>query len=133
LIKNFFSNKLGIVIGGSGLVGGGSINFFEKKWGCRILAPNSKKLSLRNVDDIQAFFQQYHPDFIINTAIAAIDSDPKVTFDINYLGNINLAKVAMFFNIPYVFLSSAAVLPAGENLNEDTMLPLHASLNSYVK
>jgi GlcNAc-P-P-Und epimerase len=133
LIKNFFSNKLGIVIGGSGLVGGGIINFFEKKWGCRILAPNSKKLSLRNVDDIQAFFQQYHPDFIINAAIAAIDSDPKVTFDINYLGNINLAKVAMFFNIPYLFLSSAAVLPAGENLNEETMLPLHASLNSYVK
>jgi len=30
LIKNFFNNKLGIVVGGSGLVGGGSINFFEK-------------------------------------------------------------------------------------------------------
>ena len=133
MIKNFFNNKLGIVIGGSGLVGGGSINFFEKKWGCRILAPNSKKLSLRNTDDIQAFFQRYHPDFIINTAIAAIDSDPKVTFDVNYLGNINLAKVAIIFKIPYIFFSSAAVLPAGNKLNEETMLPLRADLSSYVK
>ncbi|MEN8211410.1 MAG: NAD(P)-dependent oxidoreductase [Thermodesulfobacteriota bacterium] len=133
MIKNFFRNKLGIVIGGSGLVGGGSINFFEKKWGCRILAPNSKKLSLRHADDIQAFFQRYHPDFIINTAIAAIDSDPKVTFEINYLGNINLAKVAATFKIPYIFFSSAAVLPDGNNLNEESMLPLSVGLSSYVK
>jgi GlcNAc-P-P-Und epimerase len=133
LIKNFFKNKLGIVIGGSGLIGGGIINFFEKKWGCRILAPNSKKLSLRNSDDIQAFFQHYHPDFIINAAIAPIDSDPKLTFDINYLGNINLAKVAINFNIPYIFFSSAAVLPNGRKLSEETLLPLRSSLNSYAK
>jgi len=133
LIKNFFRDKLGIVIGGSGLVGGGTINFFGKKWGCRILAPNSKKLSLRNADDIQAFFEQYHPDFIIDTAIAAIDSNPKVTFEINYLGNINLARVAMIFNIPYIFFSSAAVLPNGNNLSEENLLPLSAGLSNYVK
>ena len=134
MINNFFNNKLGIVIGGSGLIGGGSINFFEKKWGCRILAPNSKKLSLRNADDIQAFFQRYHPDFIINTAIAAIDSDPEVTFEVNYLGNINLAKVAMSFNIPYIFFSSAAVLPDGNNLDEESsMLPLSVGLSNYAK
>jgi len=90
-------------------------------------------LSLRNANDIQAFFQRYHPDFIINTAIAAIDSDPEVTFEVNYLGNINLAKVAMSFNIPYIFFSSAAVLPDGNNLSEESMLPLSFGLSNYVK
>lgn len=126
-------HKLGIVIGGSGLVGGSIVHFFEKICGCRILAPNSKKLSIKDANDIHAYFQHYRPDFIINSAIAAIDSDPKLSFDINYIGNINLAKVAGAFNIPYIFFSSAAVLPAGNQLSEETILPLRADLSNYAK
>ncbi len=131
--NNFLQNKFGIVIGGSGLVGGAIVHFFEKNWGCSILAPNSKKLSIRDANDIQAYFHHYRPDFIINTAIAAIDSDPKLSFDINYLGNINLAKVASALKIPYIFFSSAAVLPPGNQLTEETILPLSAGLSNYAK
>ena len=43
-----------------------------------ILSPNSKKLSLRETEDIISYFKKYKPSFIINSAIAAIDSDPQL-------------------------------------------------------
>lgn len=125
--------KFGVIIGGSGLVGGGIDYYFKKKWGYDILAPNSKKLSIRDPKDIEAYFKSYRPDFIVNSAIASLDSDPKLSFEINYLGSINLAKVAAALGIPYIFISSAAVLPAGENLGEDDHLPLSAELGNYAK
>ena len=126
-------NKLGIIIGGSGLVGGGIVYYFKKKWGCRILAPNSKTLSLRDAEDIKNYFESNRPDFIVNSAIASIDSNPKLSFEINYLGSINLAKVAAALKIPYIFLSSAAVLPPGKNLAEEEHLPLSADMSNYAK
>ncbi len=125
--------KFGIVIGGSGLVGGALVHYFKKKWGYDILAPNSKKLSLREADDIKEYFQLYQPEFIINAAMVALDSNPKLTFDVNYVGSINLAKVAITLGIPYIFISSAAVLPIGEDLTETDTLPLTAKMNNYAK
>jgi len=125
--------KFGIVIGGSGLVGGALVHYFKKKWGYDILAPNSKKLSLREADDIKEYFQSYQPEFIINAAMVALDSNPKLTFEVNYVGSINLAKVAIALDIPYIFISSAAVLPAGEDLQETDTLPLTAAMSNYAK
>lgn len=125
--------KFGVIIGGSGLVGGGIDYYFRKKFGYDILAPNSKKLSIRDAKDIESYFKSYRPDFIINSAIASLDSDPKLSFEINYLGSINLAKVAVALGIPYIFISSAAVLPAGLNLREEDCLPLSADLGNYTK
>lgn len=132
-IDTFLRNKSGVIIGGSGLVGGALVHYFKKKWGCDILAPNSKQLSLRDPDDIRNFFAACRPDFIINCAIAAIDSNPKISFEINYLGGINLAKAAAFLKIPYIFFSSAAVLPSGENLAEDVQRPLAPEMSNYAK
>ncbi|MFH1217175.1 MAG: NAD-dependent epimerase/dehydratase family protein [Pseudomonadota bacterium] len=126
-------NNLGIIIGGSGLVGGALFHYFKKKWGYDILAPNSKQLSLRDPSDIKNFFASCRPDFIINSAIATIDSNPKISFEINYLGSINLAKAAASLKIPYIFFSSAAVLPSGENLTEDEQRPLQAEMSNYAK
>ncbi len=125
--------KFGVIIGGSGLVGGGIDYYFKKKWGYEILAPNSKKLSIRDPKDIEEYFRDYRPDFIVNCAIASLDSDPKISFEINYLGAINLAKVAAALGIPYIFISSAAVLPEGDNLSEDDRRPLSADLGNYAK
>lgn len=124
-----------IIVGGTGLIGGALVNYFNK---CcpddlEILSPNSKKMSLAKEEEIEQYARIWKPDFIVNSAIAAIDSDPQLAYTINYLGSINLARVALKLNIPYIFISSAAVLPIGENITEDQQLSLDAALSNYAK
>jgi len=127
--------RLGILIGGSGLIGGTLMHYFKTRAADDIdlLVPNSKRLSLREPEDIQRYFRKNRPDFIINCAIASIDSEPKLACEVNYLGAINLARAALTFGIPYIHFSSAAVLPSGENLDESEHLPLTADLGNYTK
>jgi len=129
------AEKVGVIIGGSGLIGGATGYYFRKICNCnvQILAPNSKSLSLRNPKDIRDYLRYYQPDFIINSAIAAIDSDPKMAYEINYLGSVNLAKAAIALNIPYIFISSAAVLPNGWDISEEQVLSLSPELTNYAK
>lgn len=129
------NKKTGVVIGGSGLIGGTLMYYFKKflSHQYEILAPNSKRLSLREPDDIVEFFRYYRPDFIINSAIASIDSDAELAYEINYVGSINLAKIALAFDCPYIHISSAATLPPGENLTEEDRMELHPSLSNYAK
>lgn len=127
--------KLGVLIGGSGLIGGALMHYFKTKTteDIEILSPNSKKLSLREPDDLKHYFRKYQPDFIINSAICALDGDAQLTYETNYLGCVNLAKVAMALKIPYIHFSSAATLPDGENLTEDQVMPLTAKMTNYAK
>lgn len=128
------SKRLGVLIGGSGLVGGALTHFYKTtSQNTEILAPSSKKLSLRVPYDIKQYFQHYRPSFIINAAIAPIDSDPQMAFETNYFGTINLAKIALALGIPYIHISTAATLPSGENLTEDDHLPLTSGLANYPK
>lgn len=127
--------KFGVLIGGSGLIGG-ALNYYFKTntpEGYEILSPNSKKMSLREPEDIKQYFKRYRPDFIVNCAIASIDSDEQLSYEINYLGSINLAKVAMALKIPYIHFSSAATMPNGKNVTEDQLLPLTANMTNYAK
>lgn len=125
---------LGVIIGGSGLIGGGLVYHFKTRVkNFDILAPNSKRLSLANPEDIRLYFQRYKPSFIINTAIASIDSGAKLAYEINYLGALNLAEVAIDLNIPYIHISSAATMPMGKDLTEKDRLPLRADLPNYAK
>ncbi|MFC1523215.1 NAD-dependent epimerase/dehydratase family protein [Thermodesulfobacteriota bacterium] len=129
------TKKLGVLIGGSGLIGGALMHYFKTRDSkdVDVLSPNSKKLSLRVPEDIKQYFNKYRPDFIINTAIAAIDSDAQLAFETNYLGSVNLAKVAMALKIPYIHFSSAATLPMGHNLTEEDELELVPGLPNYAK
>lgn len=132
-IVDISTKKFGVLIGGSGLIGGALMHYFktETENEVEVLAPNSKHLSLREPEDIRLYFQKYKPDFIINAALAAIDSDAQISYEVNYLGSINLAKAAMALKIPYIHFSSAAVLPMGENLTEKDHVPLAAALPFY--
>src|SRR5210317_1454087 len=124
----------GLLIGGSGLIGGFLLHYFKTKTPeIDVRAPNSKKLSLRELNDIIGYFKRYKPDFVINSAITAIRSDALLSYEVNYLGSINLARAALALNIPYIHISSAATLPPGENLTEEDHLPLNASLPNYAK
>ncbi|HEB68809.1 MAG TPA: SDR family oxidoreductase [Desulfobulbus sp.] len=124
----------GIIIGGSGLIGGALVHHFKTRVeNTEILAPNSKRLSLNKPADIQLYFRQYRPNFIINAAIAAINSDAQLAYETNYLGALNLAEVAIEHNIPYIHISSAATMPMGTNLSEEDRLPLRPNLPNYSK
>jgi nucleoside-diphosphate-sugar epimerase len=132
---NNSSKKLGVLIGGSGLIGGYLMHYFKTKTPneIEIRAPNSKKLSLREPQDIIGYVKRHKPDFIINSAIASLNSDAHLTYEINYLGSIYLARAAMAMNIPYIHISSAVTLPPGEDLTEDDHLPLDRNLSNYAK
>lgn len=125
--------KLGLIIGGSGFIGGSIIHYFKTRQrdAYSILAPNSKRLSLREPEDIKAYLQASRPDFIVNCAISPLDGGPQLSYEVNYLGSINLAKAASELSIPYIHFSSAAVLPMGECLTEEQTLPLSTDLPFY--
>ncbi len=124
----------GLLVGGSGLIGGYLLHYFKTKTPeIDVRAPNSKKLSLRELNDIIGYFKKHKPDFVVNTAITAIRSDALLSYEVNYLGSINLARAALALNIPFIHISSAATLPPGENLTEEEHLPLNNSLSNYAK
>jgi nucleoside-diphosphate-sugar epimerase len=124
----------GLIIGGSGLIGGYLLHYFKTKTPeIDVRSPNSKKLSLRDLDDIISYFKRQKPDFVINCAITAIKSDALLSYEVNYQGSINLARAALALNIPYIHISSAATLPTGKNLTEEDHLPLDSSLTNYAK
>lgn len=127
--------RLGVLIGGSGLIGGTLAHYFKTKTAeeIDIRAPSSKKLSIRNAEDIKNYLRRVKPDFIINTAMAALDSDAQLAFEVNYIGTVNLARSCCALKIPYIHMSSASTLPSGENLIEDDHLPLSSSLSHYAK
>ncbi len=130
------SNKLlGVLIGGSGLIGGTLAHYFKTKTPdtVELRAPSSKKLSIRKAADIKDYLKRLRPDFVINTAIANIGSDSQLALEVNYLGTLNIARAAAALKIPYIHISSAATLPIGEDLTEDDCLEILPQLNNYAK
>ncbi len=132
-IVDISTRTFGVLIGGSGLIGGALMHYFKTETAneVEVIAPNSKRLSLREPEDIRIYFQRYKPDFIINCAVSAINRDARLSYETNYLGSINLARAAMALKIPYIHFSSAATLPMGENFTEDDHIPLTADLPFY--
>lgn len=128
-------NRSGVLLGGTGLVGGAISEYFIRNTPetIEVFAPNSKKLSIRNAIDIKKYIRRKKPDFVINAAMAALNSGAQLTLETNYLGAINLARVCCALQIPYIHISSAATLPDGENLSEDDCLPLYPNLGNYAK
>lgn len=127
--------KIGVIFGGSGLIGGTVVNFFKlRRPGIvEMLAPSSKKVSLRDCQDIRNYLMSVKPDFVINAAITKIDACAQLSFEVNYVGPVNIARAAAALKIPYIHLSSAASLPLGKRLREEDRLPLTPRLNNYAK
>lgn len=129
------NRKLGVIIGGSGLIGGTIVHYFKTRTPdtVDVRAPSSKKVSVRSEEDIFNYLQDVEPDFIVNAALANLGSSSKLSFNVNYLGTLYLAKAAAALKIPYIHLTSAATLPFGEELSEEQTVPLSADLNNYAK
>jgi dTDP-4-dehydrorhamnose reductase len=129
------SKKTGVLIGGSGLIGGTIVNFYKNRHAdtVDIRAPSSKKLSIREENDIRRYLTEVKPDFIINAAMANLGSDAQLAFEVNYQGPVNLARAANTLKIPYIHISSSATLPPGTNLREEDTLPITPKLSNYAK
>ena len=129
------AKTLGVLIGGSGLIGGTIVNYYQTHHpdSIDIRAPSSKKLSIRQEEDIRRYLAEVRPDFVINASMANLAADGQMSFEVNYRGPINLARAATALNIPYIHISSAATLPAGEDLVEGDTLPLSPDLSNYAK
>lgn len=129
------SKQLGVIIGSAGLIGGALMHHFNNRATAdmEVLGPNSKRLSIRQPGDIKRYFEKYQPDFIVNCAIAPLDSDAQLTYEINYLGAVRLAKMARQLKIPYIYFSSSITQPMGENITEKNTLELDAGLSNYAK
>ena len=128
------SARCGVVIGGSGLVGGAiTYHFHNKCDDIRVMAPNSKKLNLRSHTAVSKYLRQANPHFLVNTAIASLGYDTEGTYEINYLGSLKLAHAALSQKIPYIHMSSAAVLRPGDNVREHERLDLSSGLSDYTK
>lgn len=127
--------KLGVIIGGSGLIGGTLVHYFKTQTPDTIeaRAPSSKKVSIRSEEDIYNYLLDVNPDFVVNAAIANLGSSSQLSLEVNYLGTLNLAKAAAALKIPYIHLTTAATLPAGSDIDEDQHLAVTAELNNYAK
>ena len=127
--------KLGVIIGGSGLIGGTLVHYFKTQTPDSIeaRAPSSKKVSIRSEEDIYSYLLDVNPEFVVNAAIANLGSSSQLSLEVNYLGTLNLAKAAAALKIPYIHLTTAATLPAGSDIQEDQHLAVTANLNNYAK
>jgi nucleoside-diphosphate-sugar epimerase len=56
-----------------------------------------------------------------------------MAYEVNYQGSINLARVALTLDIPYIHFSSAVIMPNGEDLGEEEVIPLTPELSNYAK
>ncbi len=129
------TKKIGVVIGGSGLIGGTIVNYYKTQHSetIDIRAPSSKKLSIREESDIRSYLSEVKPDFVINASMANLASGGQMAFEVNFLGPLNLARAATALKIPYIHISSAASLPSGTDLKEEDTLSLSPKLNNYAK
>ncbi len=127
--------RRGVIIGGSGLIGGTLVHYFKTQTPdtIELRAPSSKKVSIRSAEDICNYLKDVEPDFVINAAIANLGSSSKLSLEVNYLGTINLAKAAAALKIPYIHLTTAATLPYGSEVKEEETLSVSAGLNNYAK
>jgi len=129
------AKKIGVLIGGSGLIGGTIVNYFKTKHSetIDIRAPSSKKLSIREESDIRYYLAEVKPDFVINASMANLASDGQLAFEVNFLGTLNLARAATALKIPYIHISSAATLPPGTDLEEEDTIDISPELSNYAK
>ncbi len=74
--------QLGVIIGGSGLIGGTIVDYFKTHTPqtIEIRAPSSKKISIKSENDICSYLKEVNPDFLINTAITNINSSSQLAF-----------------------------------------------------
>jgi len=116
-----------LVTGANGQLGQ-SLQFIEKNYAnIEFIFCDSKTLDIINYDNVNNVFEQYKPDFCINTAAyTAVDkaeSESEKAYSINVIGAKNLAKVCKINNTILLHVSTDFVFD-GNKKNPYTELDI---------
>ena len=99
-----------LVTGGNGQLGK-SLQFIAKNYPeIDFKFCDSKTLDITNKENVERVFENYKPDFCINTAAyTAVDkaeSEPEKAAEINVIGSRNLAQASKIFNTVLIHIST---------------------------
>ena len=68
------------------------------KW--NFIFTDADSLDITNEKTVEFYFEMNQFDFVINCAITTIRSDALLSYEVNYLGSINIARAALALDIP---------------------------------
>ena len=116
-----------LLVGGSGFVGLHLNSFLAKKG---LVFSVGSEVDVRDYDSLENFIATIKPDFVVHlAAISSIQeslSDPSKTYDVNFLGTLNLLTALKNnkFEGKMLFISSSEIY----GLVNHSMLPINESL-----
>src|SRR3990167_4602969 len=112
--------KLKVLITGNlGFVGSETQRLLEEKGFTVVGYDLMAGADIRDMHQLEACIQDQHPDRILHLAAIArfadADKDPKLAFETNIMGTMNVAMIARKYHIPVIYSSTGSVyMPINE-------------------
>ncbi|MDP0505835.1 MAG: NAD(P)-dependent oxidoreductase [Fusobacterium sp. JB019] len=102
---------------------------YENKY--EIISTNRKSLDVTNKENVLKIFEKYRPDYVIHGAAIAVtdfcNDNPKIAYNINVEGALNVGKACKKIGAKLIFLSSEQVFngnrESGPYSEEDKAFP----------
>ena len=109
-----------------------------KLWRLDNLKDNNFKFyrtDIENYDDLNAIFQEYSPEAVINLAARAgvrySLENPFIYLSTNAGGTLNLLELCKEYNVPKFILASTSSLYAGQKMPFKEGLPVNTPISPY--
>lgn len=103
------SNCKIFLTGGSGILGKELIKI-SYQYGIEFFAPSSDECDITDLDCVMSQISKFDGNIILHAAAitdtAGVEKDPKLAWDVNVMGTINILKACNKFNKKMVFIST---------------------------
>lgn len=124
-----------LITGASGFLGKRTALHLQLNHNC--ITPAHKELELTNAVSCMEFLNLHTPDYVIHTAaisdIAECEKNPDLSYQINVLGTLNLAKACRKTKSRMIFMSSDQVYNGNHAVNPNVETDLCTPANVYGK
>ncbi len=118
-----------LITGASGFLGSRIALFYKEKY--IVFTPTHREMDITDGESIGAVFNQIKPDVVIHCAAISdtgrCEREPKLSWDMNVIGSVNVAKVAREIGTKCIVCSSDQVyfgsLVQGAHSETDLLLP----------
>ena len=118
-----------LITGASGFLGSRIALFYKEKY--IIFTPTHQEMDIADEESIYAVFNQIKPDVVIHCAAISdtgrCEKEPKLSWDMNAIGSVNVAKVAREISAKCIVCSSDQVyfgsLVQGTHSETESLLP----------